>query len=231
MMEKEKFRSFMKQARKPAGTINSYIKSVEFYAEFLQLHRQIRTPDEAKPVDLKEFVSWGVKQGENVYRHLWGIRMYYEFKQHEAMEKTAREWMEYIQNETRKLSEFPKVDQSSIKKLSAIGITTVNQLLKAGNSQEKLTVLSEKSGASQASILELFKLSNLSRLPGLKKIRCRLFYEAGLDTLASIAALQPEEVQKILRDHIEKTGFEASVPVLVEAQVAITMAKFLPENL
>lgn len=32
--------------------------------------------------------------------------------------------------------------------------------------------------------MELFKLSNLSRLPGLKKTRGRLFYEAGLDTLA-----------------------------------------------
>lgn len=28
--------------------------------------------------------------------------------------------------------------------------------------------------------MELFKLSNLSRLPGLKKTRGRLFYEAGL---------------------------------------------------
>ena len=230
-MNTENFRAFMNQAKKPTGTINSYIKSVVFYADFLQSQRQIKTPDEAKPMDLREFVSWGVKQGENVYRHLWGIRMYYEFKQREAMEKTAREWMEYLQNETRKLGEFPKVDQSSVKKLSAIGITTVNQLLRAGNSQEKLAALSEKSGASQSAILELFKLSNISRIPGLKKIRCRLFYEAGLDTLASIAALQPEEVQKILRAYIEKTGFEASVPVLVEAQVAIAMAKFLPENL
>ena len=147
------------------------------------------------------------------------------------MEKKVREWMEYVQNETRKLGEFPKVDQDSVKKLSAIGIITVNQLLRAGNNQEKLTVLSEKSGASQAAILELFKLSNLSRLPGLKKIRGRLFYEAGLDTLASIAALDPEEVQKILLDYIEKTGFDGIAPTPSEAQVAVMMARFLPENL
>jgi len=230
-MDKEKFTEYMKKAKRPVNTINGYVRSLEFYVNFLQSHQQISTPDEAKPIDLKEFVDWGVERGENVYRHLWGIRMYYEFRQRATMENTVREWMEYIQNETRKLREFPKVDQDSVKKLSAIGIRTVNQLLRAGNSQEKRVALSEKSGVSQDAILELFKLSNLSRLPGLKKVRGRLFYEAGLDTLSSIAALEPEEVCDILQDFIEKTGFDGSAPTPSEAQVAVTMARFLPENL
>jgi len=124
--------------------------------------------------------------------------------------------MEYVQNETRKLGEFPKVDQDSVKKLSAIGIKTVNQLLRAGNCQEKHAALSAQSGASQDAILELFKLSNLSRLPGLKKVRCRLFFEAGLDTLESIAALEPEEVHKILLDFIKKLGLMEAYPLLAK---------------
>ena len=57
--------------------------------------------------------------------------MYYQFEQLVTMENTASELMEYIQNETRKLGEFPKVDQDTLLKLSKIGIRTVNQLLKA----------------------------------------------------------------------------------------------------
>jgi hypothetical protein len=230
-MGDEEFMAYMKKAKRPANTIKGYVRSLEFYVNFLQSHRQVRTPDEAGPIDLKAFVSWGIERGENIYRHLWGIRIYYEFRQLEIMEKTVRKWMEYVQNATRKLREFPKVDQDSVKKLSAIGIKTVNQLLRAGNSPEKRAALSEKTGASQDVLLELFKLSNLSRLPGLKKVRGRLFYEAGLDTFASIAVLEPEEVCAILQEYIEKTGFDGSAPTPNEAQVTVTMAKFLPENL
>jgi hypothetical protein len=157
--------------------------------------------------------------------------MYYEFKQLESMEKTSREWMEYVQNETRKLREFPKVDLDSVKKLSAIGISTVNQLLRAGSTPEKQEGLSQESGAPRDAILEIFKLSQLSRLPGLKKVRGRLFFEAGLDTLTSIAALEAEDVQTLLQDYIDRTGFDGSAPTLSEAQVAVTMARFLPEEL
>lgn len=230
-MDEGKFREFMKRKKKPAGTINGYVKSVEFYAGFLQTQLQVKTPDDAVPPDLEQFVTWGSEGGENVYRHLWGIRTYYEFIKNEDMEMTACEWMEYIQNETRKLREFPGVERDCVKKLSALGITTVNQLLRAGNTQGKLAAISEKSGASPAGIMELFKLSNLSRLPGLKKVRGRLFYEAGLDTIAAIAVRQPEEVHQILEDYIARTGFEGSAPTLGEAQVTVKMARFLPENL
>jgi hypothetical protein len=231
MMDEEKFRAFMEKAKKPTGTINSYIKSVKLFADFLQSQPQTKTPYEAEPIDIKKFVYWGTERGENMYRHLWGIRTYYQFEQLVTMELTASELMEYIQNETRKLGEFPKVNQDSVMKLSRIGIKTVNQLLQAGNRKEKLTALSKEAGISQDALLELFKLSNLSRLPGLKKVRCRLFYDAGLDTLASIATLEPAEVQRILREYIERTGFEGSTPTLSEAEVTVTMARFLPEYL
>jgi len=230
-MDEVNFKEFMRQKNKPSGTISGYVKSVQIYTDFLQSQQQVNTPDKATKTDLEKFVIWGNKEKENVYRHLWGIRTYYEFIQNEEMEMTASEWMEYLQNETRKLRDFPKVDQDGVKKLSLIGITTANQLLRAGNTQEKLKVISEKSGASQESVIELFKLSNLSRLPGVKKIRCRLFYEAGLDTLTAIAAREPEEVQQIIKDYIDKTGFEGSAPTLSEAHGAVKMARFLPENL
>ena len=89
-------------------------------------------------------MKWNLERRRKVYRHLWGIRMYYQFIQAEVMEMTINEWMDYILNETRKLREFPKVDKEGEKKLPAIGITTVNQLLRADNTDEKLAEISKQ---------------------------------------------------------------------------------------
>jgi site-specific recombinase XerD len=167
----------MKQAKKSPATISAYINSVKLFEDFLQKHETINNLDEALPDNLKAFVDWGIDKGENVYRHFWGIRMYYEFIQRPGMDDKIREWMEYLQNETRKLREFPNVDRNAIKKLSAMEISTVNQFLLVGSTPEKREILSQESGISPDTILELFILSELSRLPGLKKVRGRLFYE------------------------------------------------------
>jgi len=226
-MDEERFIEYMQKAKKQDSTINDYVKSIRICEDYLRSKHQINGLDESTPKDLTAFIQGACERGENAYRYLWGIRMYYEFKQLLEMEKTAREWMEYLQNETRKLGEFPKVDKSSVKRLSAVGVTTVNQFLTAGSTPEEREALSQRSGAPLEAIEELYKLSELSRLPGLKKVRARLFYEAGLDTLASIAALEPEEVQSRLQDYVERTGYNGIAPVLGEAQVAVSMARFL----
>jgi hypothetical protein len=230
-MEEQDFIAFMKQAKKPSGTINSYANSVRIFEAFLKSHQKGVQLEEAKPGDLRAFVHWAEANNENTYRHLFGIRTYYEYKRLANMKKSSWELMELIQNETRKLSEFPKVDRDSVQKLSAIGISTVNQLLRKGNTLEKRQALAESSGAPLDSISELFKLSQLSRLPGLKKVRGRLFYEAGLDSLDSIAALEAEEIHSQLQDYIDRTGFDGVAPTVSEAEVTITMAQFLPKDL
>jgi len=230
-MQEDSFIAFMKQAKKPSGTINGYLNSVRMFEDFLQTHRKGVQLEETNPGDLRAFVDWAVANNENAYRHLWGIKTYYEYKRLTDMGKSSQELMEFIQNETRKLSEFPRVDQDSVKKLSAIGISTVNQLLRKGSTLEKRQGLAKSSGAPVDSISELFKLSQLSRLPGLKKVRGRLFYEAGLDSLDSIAALNAEEIHSQLQDYIDRTGFDGVAPTVGEAEVAVTMAQFLPKDL
>jgi site-specific recombinase XerD len=230
-MQEDSLIAFMKQANKPSGTINSYLNSVRMFENFLQTHRKGVQLEKTNPGDLRAFVDWAAANNENAYRHLWGIKTYYEYKRLTDMGKSSQELMEFIQNETRKLSEFLKVDKGSVKKLSAIGISTVNQLLRKGSTLEERQELAKSSGAPVDSISELFKLSQLSRLPGLKKVRGRLFYEAGLDSLDSIAALNAEEIHSQLQDYIDRTGFDGIAPTVGEAEVAVTMAQFLPKDL
>ena len=146
------------------------------------------------------------------------------------MEMEATKWMAHVQNENRKLEEFPKVNHSDIEKLSSIGIITVNQFLEASGTIKDQRDIAEKSGASNETISELIKLSILSRFPGIKKIRARLFYEAGLDSYSKIAALEPEEVQQVQKEYIRKTGFKGSVSTYSEALSAVMMARYLVEH-
>jgi len=228
-MNEEKFKTFLDQNKKSESTINSYIKSVKILEDFLGTHGKNITLDEAAPDDMRAFFSWGKEELKNVYRTFWGIKAYYQFTQAAELENTVSELMEYFQNESRLLREFPKTDWEAVDKLASIGIRTVNQLLDVSKTQRDREILAEKSGADIDSILELVKMSNLSRLPGLKKVRGRLYYEGGLDTFSKIAALEANETRRILSEFVESSGFEGSPPTEGEAQATITMARFLPE--
>ena len=229
-MDIENFKAFMKKSGKPEHTIRRYINSLNTYENFLKTRQGTINLEGATPNDLKEFVDWGIAELDNVYKDLWGIRMVYGFTQNEIMEMEATKWMAYVQNESRKLNEFPEVNRDDIQKLSSIGIITVNQLLKASGTTQEQKELADKSGASDETISELIKLSTLSRLPGIKKIRARLFYDAGLDSYSKIAALGPEEVQQIQREYIQKTGFKGSASTYSEASSAVMMARYFVKH-
>ncbi len=228
-MNEEKFKYFLKENKKSENTIRSYVNSVKILEDFLLAQGKIKTLDEVKPDDIRAFYSWGKEELHNVYRTFWGIKAYYQFIQATQLENTVWELMEFDQNETRLLREFPKIDQEAVEMLASIGIRTVNQLLNTSKTQRDREGLAEKSGAEIDSILELVKMSNLSRLPGLKKVRGRLYYEGGLDTFSKIAALEASETRRILSEYIESTGFKGGPPTEGEAQATITMARFLPE--
>jgi hypothetical protein len=73
------------------------------------------------------------------------------------------------------------------------------------------------------SITELVKLSDLARIPGLKKVRARLYYNAGLDTVEKIAHWNPEEMRRMLCQFIKRTGFKGIAPLPKESASTVAM--------
>ena len=73
-----------------------------------------------------------------------------------------------------KLKEFRGVDACHIEKLSALGIKNADQMLKAGQTRKQRATLAKETGIPEKRILELVKLSDLARLPGVMGIRARL---------------------------------------------------------
>ena len=100
-------------------------------------------------------------------------------------------------------------------------------MLEFGKTKSQKKDLSEKTGIDKKSILELVKLSDLARIPGLKKIRARLYFDAGLDTVEKIAQYETEELIHVLKDFIQTTGFKGIAPVSKEAASSISTARFI----
>ncbi|WP_180274905.1 MULTISPECIES: DUF4332 domain-containing protein [Mesotoga] len=87
--------------------------------------------------------------------------------------------------------------------------------------------LAARIGTEMEKILEYLKLSDLSRLGGMKGVRVRLYCDAGLDTLDKLSNWNPEELWAMLVDFVRKTGFEGIPPLPKEVSSTIEAAKKL----
>lgn len=128
-----------------------------------------------------------------------------------------------------KIREFRGVDPEVVAKLEAYGIKTAEQLLVAGATQLQRTTLGAAIGVPEAIILELVKLSDLARLPGVKGIRARLYYAAGVDSIEKMAAAEPEGLRQMLITFVEQTGFAGVAPLPKEVSSTIANAQKLPK--
>ncbi|MBN1976856.1 MAG: DUF4332 domain-containing protein [Anaerolineae bacterium] len=127
-----------------------------------------------------------------------------------------------------KLKEFQGVNPEYVERLAAAGIKTAERMLAAGQTAEKRAALAQGTGIPERTILELVKLSDLARLPGVKGIRARLYYDAGVDCVAEMAAWEPEALLKMTAEFVERTGFEGIAPLPKEVSSTIANAKRLP---
>jgi len=127
-----------------------------------------------------------------------------------------------------KLREFLGVDEASVVRLEATGVVTTRDLLAVGGTSEARRRLAAQADVPLDGIVELVKLADLSRLTGVKAIRARLYYDAGLDTLDRFAEWEPEALREMLLAFVERTGFQGIAPLAKEIRAAISQAASLP---
>ncbi len=130
-----------------------------------------------------------------------------------------------------KLKEFRGVDPTHVARLEARGIKNAEQMLAAGGTAAQRTVLAAEAGIPEPAILELAKLSDLARLPGVKGIRARLYYDAGVDSVAKLAVWEPEALRLMVAEYVERTAFEGIPPLPKEVSSTISNARNLPRIL
>lgn len=128
-----------------------------------------------------------------------------------------------------KLRDFRGVQAAFIAALDAQHIKTSDQLLSAGRTAAQRASLAQATGIPPQAILELVKLSDLARLPGVKGIRARLYYDAGVDSVEKMAAWEPEPLRIMVTNYVEQAGFEGTPPLPKEVSSTIANAQKLPK--
>jgi len=180
----EGFKRYLKKTGRSERKINSDIRNMRSFEEYL-LKRKRKELEKATPDDLKDFVNWAEKAGLKIW--LWAFNRYYDYKQNDVMSCALNELLGIQSMKKLKLKDFLGVNRQHAQALNAKGVRTAKQMLDEGRTKEGRKKLAEKTGVPLDYILELVKLANLSRIPGLKKKRARLYLDAGLDTMEKIA--------------------------------------------
>ena len=127
-----------------------------------------------------------------------------------------------------KLRDFRGMDPAVIAALEARGIKTAEKLLAAGATAPQRRELAQQSGIPEEVILQLVRLSDLARLPGVKGIRARLYYDAGVQSVESFAAWEPEALRLMVTEYAARTGFVGVPPLPKEVSSTIANARKLP---
>lgn len=126
-----------------------------------------------------------------------------------------------------KLREFRGVNPEAVEKLEKHGIKTAPAMLLAGASKTHRIRMANELLISETTIEELVKLSDLARLPGVKGIRARLYYDAGLDSVEKLANANAEELLSYLIAFVKRTNFDGIAPLPKEISSTIENAKKL----
>ena len=229
MMDSEAFRHFLRRGGRSHNAANRIIRYVREYAEYLRAEAGLALA-EATDQELIAYVDQiETLTGKSAKGHLWGIIYYYQFVENEALRQLAATMRaERIERRPLPLKEFRGVDPGLVKKLADQGIGHVQQMLTAGRTPFQRAALAATLRVSEAAILELVRLADLARIPGIKGIRARLYHDGGVLTVEQLARREPAALRAELADFVNESGFAGIAPLLAEVRYSVVQAKRLP---
>ncbi len=231
-VDEEAFRQFLKRGGRKPHVVERILRLVHSYEAYLHKYADGKTLDDAAPEDISTYVTWFEEDQETAAKgQLWAIHYYYRYIGNKIMANRVAELRKTLTQKTRKefrLRDFRGVNVGYVAKLEAAGIRDVQQMRTRGATPSQRVQLASELDIPEEAILELVKLSDLARLPGVKGIRARLYYDAGVDTLEKMAKWDPEGLRLMLIEFVEKTGFDGIAPLPKEATNSVKIAGELP---
>jgi hypothetical protein len=229
-VNEEAFEKFLKRGGRSPAAIKRCLRMAGEFEEYLGQHRGGRGLDEAGAEDLEAFVAWIEREPKaSAKTHLWALGYYFGYADDEEMGHLAAALRrERIKRAPFALARFRGVNPGHAETLAAAGIRNVAQMIEAGRTPGARQKLADETGIPLEAIVELVKLSDLARIPGIKRIRARLYHDAGVDTIEEMAGWDPAELRAMLLEFVEETGFDGIAPLPREAASAVAKAKKLP---
>ena len=116
-------------------------------------------------------------------------------------------------------------------RLTAIGVTTTNKLLKRGATPKGREELAEKTGISGSMILEWVNHADLFRIKGVGEEYSDLLEEAGVDTVPELAQRNPENLYAKLVEVNDLKKLVRQLPSQRQVADWVQQAKSLPRQI
>jgi hypothetical protein len=204
----------LKRRGKKPGVVDRNVESVKYFTSFLQKERNKDLADATKE-DLDSYVFTIDEKKKSAKGALYTLMNYFHFLEDKELLTHARALRAERTKKTRRIfpiKEFLKVNQEHVEKLATIGIKNVEQMLENGKTKKQRAELSNQLGIPEESILELVKLSDITRMGYIKQKLSRLYYDAGLDSPAKVAAFEPKELHEFFTKFVEESGWDGMVP-------------------
>lgn len=230
-MNKTEFIRYLKRKGKKSHVIDNLVNMVVFYQKYLRAHNKTDI-DKATANNLNSYIEFlESKDGtKTAMKYCRGIALYYRFSGNDTLADAASDYRQKAISDTKKpfaLDGFIGINQKHITKIKKLGIRNIDQMLAAGKTKALRKQLADKTGIPLENIIELVKLSDLSRIRGVKAIRSRLYYDAGIDTIAKMAKQDQKKLRQYLIDYVDRTGFDGIPPLPKEIEFTISEAKRL----
>jgi len=233
MQKTEEFRKYLKRRGKKDHVVNGLIERCGMFEDFLHA-RQKPSIDDAEKEDIMDFLDEIKGQKADVNNHLRAIGLYFKFVSKSELSALASRLRGQRISSAKKsfaLKDFRGVSKKLVAALAKEGVTNADKMLEEGKTPSGRRTLSGKTGVPEETILEIVKLSDLSRIEGVKSIRARLYYDAGVDTVEKMAKWNPEELRAYMIEFVKKSGFKGTPPLPKEVKYAIETARKLPKLL
>lgn len=229
-MSVEEFNRFLLKNGRSKTAVTQILSYLSEFKEYLGLRTPTKTVTNSNLLDIEDFVA-SLESAPKVSgnKHLWAFAYWFEYLGEKKLEKIVKMMrQDRIKRSPFKIAHFRGIKQETVDKLSSQGIENVLQMLDAGRTHDMRHQLSKKTGVPIEDILELVKLSDLSRIGAVRSVRARLYHDAGVDIPAKIAKWDSTEFQEMLLGFIEKSGFEGIAPLPKEVSNCIDDARKLP---
>jgi len=230
-MDEQAFERFLKRSGKKPHVVAGLIGQVRQFETYLAGERQ-KTLETAAAPDFQAYVA-ALEAGKPgaARTRVRGVALYYRFTGNTTLASLAASMRAVAVAQERPafpLREFRGVNPDHVARLAAAGIVNATQMLEAGRTPADRQRLAAQCGLPVEVVLEMVKLCDLARIPGLKAIRARLYYDAGADTLDKLAQWEPEELRRMLAEFVARTGFAGIAPLPKEVAGTVATAQALP---
>lgn len=127
-----------------------------------------------------------------------------------------------------KVEDIEGVGPAYAEKLEKAGVKTVEGLLKAGAEKSGRKDIAEKSGISEAQILNWVNRADLTRIKGVSTQYADLLEAAGVDTVPELAQRNAANLAEKMKEVNDAKNLVRKVPSPVDVEKWVAQAKELP---